>query len=67
MTKNAFYFTLKALFDLDIFQFLLRIFGHVGKRLDRTAKENLKIYDVTNWITSSYTYCQISQEVKAIR
>ena len=30
--KNAFYFTLKVLF---VFQFLLRIFGYVGRRLDK--------------------------------
>ena len=29
--KNAFYFTLKALFILKIFKFLSWIFGHVGK------------------------------------
>ena len=28
---NAFYFILKALFILKIFQFLSRLFGHVGK------------------------------------
>ena len=34
MMKNAFYFTLKALFVLKIFQFLSRLFCHVEKRLD---------------------------------
>ena len=56
--KNAF-FTLKALFVLEIFQFLLYIFDHAGKRLDQKAKLNLKIYDIAN--------CQISQEVKATK
>ena len=32
--KNAFYYTLKALFVLKIFKFLSRLFGHVEKRLD---------------------------------
>ena len=32
--KNAFYFTLKAIFILKIFNFLFWHFGHVGKRLD---------------------------------
>ena len=32
--KNAFYFTSKALFVLQIFKFLSRFFGHVTKRLD---------------------------------
>ena len=31
ITKNAFYFILKALFVLKIFKFLSRLFGHVGK------------------------------------
>ena len=34
MMKNAFYFTLKALFILKIFKFLFWFFGHVEKRLD---------------------------------
>ena len=31
MLKNAFYFTLKALFVLKIFKFLSWLFGHVEK------------------------------------
>ena len=31
MMKNAFYFTLKALIVLKIFEFLSWLFGHVGK------------------------------------
>ena len=31
MTKNAFYFILKALFVLKSLKFLSRIFGHAGK------------------------------------
>ena len=34
MMKNAFYFTSKALFVLNIFKFLSGLFGHVSKRLD---------------------------------
>ena len=34
MMKNAFYFILKALFVLKIFQFLSQPFGHVEKWLD---------------------------------
>ena len=34
LMKNAFYFTLKALFVLKIFKFLSLLFGHVEKRLD---------------------------------
>ena len=32
--KNAFHFTLKALFVLKIFKFLFWLFGHLEKRLD---------------------------------
>ena len=46
--KRAFYFTLKALFILEIFQFLFSIFGHAGTPLDKIAKVNFKIYAVTN-------------------
>ena len=46
--KNAFYFML-IFFFLEIFTFLLWLFGYVEKRLDRTAKVNLKIYDVPDW------------------
>ena len=34
MMKNAFHFTLKALFVLKIIKFLSLLFGHVEKRLD---------------------------------
>ena len=34
--------------------FCSEFFGHVGKRLDEGAKVNFKIYDVTNWETSTY-------------
>ena len=47
MMKNAFYFTLKALFVLKILKFLSSIFGHVHKRLDLKDKVNFKIYVVT--------------------
>ena len=34
MMKNAFYFTSKALFALEIFKFLSWLFSHVTKQLD---------------------------------
>ena len=52
--KNVFYFTLKALFVLEIFQFSFWIFGHVEKRRNKKAKVNFEIYDVTNWITNNF-------------
>ena len=42
--KNAFYFTLKALFILTIFKFLSWYFGHLAKRF------NFKFYGVTTWL-----------------
>ena len=55
ITKNAFYFTLKALFVLKIFKFLSWLFGHVEKRLDYKAKVNFKIYDIIIiWETNNY-------------
>ena len=44
---------LDALFVLEIFQFLIWIFGHVGRRFDKKAKINFKIYGVTKWITNN--------------
>ena len=65
MMKNAFYFILKALFVLKIFQFLPRLCGHVTF-LDQKWKVNFKIHNVTNWLTNNckYTHCPISHEVK---
>ena len=48
--KNAFYFTLKALFVFKILKSL--DFGHVEKRLDWKDKVNFKLYDVTAWLTN---------------
>ena len=60
MMKKALYFTLKALFILEIFQFLFWNICHLGKRLDKKAKVNFNICDVTNCITNNCTYFQIS-------
>ena len=49
MTKNAFYFTLKTRFDLEIFKLLSWLFGHVEKPLEKKDKINFKSYDVTIW------------------
>ena len=54
MIKNAFYFILKALFVLKIFTFFSRLFGHVGKFLDKKTKVDFKIYDVTDWAANHY-------------
>ena len=52
--KNAFYFASKALFVLEIFKLLPRLFGHVVKRLDKKNKVNFKFYDVTSWLTNNW-------------
>ena len=47
MTKNAFHM-MKALFILKIFKSLSQFFGHLGKWLNKKAKGNFKIYDITD-------------------
>ena len=65
MMKTDFYFTVKALFVLEIFQFLLGIFDHVGKWRDQKAKINFKTYDVKKWITNNYN-THLARYFKAI-
>ena len=48
--KNAFYFTLKALFVLMLFKFLSWLFGHVGKTAWLKDKVDFEIHDVTTWL-----------------
>ena len=48
MTNSAFYFIIKAISFLRYLYFSPGFFGYVGKRLDKKAKVNFKIYDVTN-------------------
>ena len=54
MMKNAFYFILKALFVVKIFNFCPDFFGHVGKWLDKKTEIIFKIYDVINWKANNY-------------
>ena len=65
---SPFYFTLKAIFVLKVFQFLSWISGHAEKGFIRNLKQTSKfvtpqLYDKQ----SQYRYCQMSQKVKAIR
>ena len=53
MMKKACYFMSKALLVLDIFTFLARIFGYVGKRFDEKAKVAFILYFVTGCITDT--------------
>ena len=55
--NNAFCFILKDLFVLEIFTLCPYFFDHVGKRLDKKARVNFKIYDAMNWeINNCNTY-----------
>ena len=54
MMKNVFYFTLKPLFVLKIFNFMSLLFGHVEKTAWLEDKVNFKIYDATTWLMDSY-------------
>ena len=56
MMKNAFYFILKVLFVLKIFEFLSWFFGYVGKRFDKKAKFNFKFYDFTDWTANKHKH-----------
>ena len=53
MITNAFYITVKTLFVFKIFRFLFWVFGHEEKGLKQKDKVNLKIYDVTAWLTNT--------------
>ena len=61
--KTAFYFMSKALFVFKKFTFLSWRFGHVGKRLDKKAKIDFKIYDATGWRANNYN-THIAQYLK---
>ena len=61
--KNDFYFMLKALFVLEIFRFLSRLFDSVEKQLNKKPKLDVKIYDVTGWTTNNYN-THITQYLK---
>ena len=61
--KNAFYFVLKALSFFETFTLLSWLFGYVEKRLDKKVMVNLKIYDVTDWITNNHN-THITQYLK---
>ena len=54
MTKNAFYFILKALFVLKTLKFLSWLFKYVEKTAYLEKKVNFEIYDVTAWLTKNY-------------
>ena len=61
--KNGFYFMMKYLFFLEIFEPLYWLFGYVEKRFDKKAKVNFEVCDVTDWTTNNYN-THISQYLK---
>ena len=54
--KNTFSLILKAFFVLEIFTFLSRLFGFVGKALDKKAMVHFKIHDVKDWTNNYNTH-----------
>ena len=57
---------LKALFVLEIFTFLFRLFGYVEIGLDKKTKVDIKIYGVTDWTANNY-HAYIAQYLKETR
>ena len=53
--KNVFYFMLKPIFVLKIFNFL-SLFSHVRKQLDKKTKNNFKVYDIADWTANYNTH-----------
>ena len=64
MTKNAFHFVLKALFVLEIFRFLAMSRNGLIRKLWLISKF---MTSQTGEKKLQYTYCPISQEVKATK
>ena len=62
------FFILKVLFVLTISEYLLGIFGRVGKWLDKKAIVKIKLYDAITWETklAVHIFPNISR-VKTIR
>ena len=51
--ETCFLFRVYTLVLLEMFTFLSWTFGYVEKRLDRNAKTNFPIYDVTDWTVNN--------------
>ena len=66
MTKNAFHFTLKALFVLEIFTFLSWLFGYAEEQLDKKTMVNFADCHRLDSKYLQYTYYPISQEINTL-
>ena len=62
--KSTFFSPQKLFLFLKYFNLCSDAFGHVGKRLDKKAKGNLKIHDVIYWETNAITITHIAQYLK---
>ena len=64
MIKDAFYFTLKAIFVLLRYsKFCPDSYGHVGKQPDKKTKTNFKIFEVKNWEIAIYILSNIPRSI----
>ena len=52
--KNVFDFMWWGFLLLQIFPYLLWLFGYLEKRLDKRAKANFDICDTKAWMTNNY-------------
>ena len=53
--NSAYFFNVKIIFDNGTLKTTLFTKPTIGKRFNKNAKVNFKIYDVTNWNTNNYT------------
>ena len=62
--EKCFFISCKKLLSFSrYYHFLSRLFGHVGKLLEKKVKVNFKIYDVTGWTANDYN-THIAQNLK---
>ena len=67
MMKNAFHFTLKALFALKIFKSLFELFGYLEKRLDEKDKaKNVKMYIISKITILKFVTLQPGKQIIVI-
>ena len=52
MMENAFYFTFKTLFVLEISELLSWVFGHIEKTIWLERYAQFRNFNVTTWLTN---------------
>ena len=65
LERNSFKNDAKCFEFLRYLSFCPDFCGHAGKRLDKKAKVDFKIYDIIDWIANNYNTHTLSQDVKA--